>query len=64
MHYKERKPKVAHCASCRTALKGIPRLEMKKARKLGKTKKRPERAYGGMLCSKCSRRKLVEKARA
>jgi ribosomal protein L34E len=30
---------------------------------MAKTKKRPSRIYGGMLCSKCSREVLKQKAR-
>ena len=61
--YKKRIPKVAHCANCRTMLKGIPRLRPYKAMTIAKTKKRPERPYGGKLCSKCTRALLKTKVR-
>jgi len=32
--------------------------------KLAKTKKRPERPYGGNLCSKCMRSLMIDKARS
>jgi large subunit ribosomal protein L34e len=63
-HYEERKSKLPRCASCGVTLKGIPRLSASKGRHLGKTKKRPERPFGGMLCSACARRRLIQKARA
>lgn len=55
VHFKNRKPKVPKCANCGAALKGIPRALPAKLRNMPKTKKRPERPYGGKLCSKCSR---------
>lgn len=56
--YKRKTPKIAHCAECKTKLKGIPRLKANKAKNLAKTKKRPERPFGGVLCSKCMRIKI------
>ena len=61
--YKKGIPKIAHCANCRKALKGVPRLRPYKAMNLSKTKKRPERPYGGKLCSKCTRLLLKSKVR-
>ena len=63
IQYKKRAPKVSHCANCRDVLKGIPRLRPYKAMTTAKTKKRPERPYGGKLCSKCTRHSLKTKAR-
>lgn len=57
-HYKLRKPKAAHCGICGAVLKGVPRERPVKMRTLAKTKKRPERPFGGVLCSKCSRAKI------
>ena len=51
IHYKKRRPKIAHCATCKKPLKGIPRERPYIMHKLPKTKKRPERPYGGILCS-------------
>ncbi|MBW2985092.1 50S ribosomal protein L34e [Candidatus Woesearchaeota archaeon] len=61
--YKKRNPKIAHCADCKSELKGIPRLRPYKAMTIAKTKKRPERPYGGKLCSKCTRLLLKSKVR-
>jgi large subunit ribosomal protein L34e len=54
-HYKKEKPGVAKCAICKKPLHGVPRLNPLEMKKLPKTKKRPERPYGGNLCSKCMR---------
>ena len=63
LHYKERNPGKAMCSKCSGVLKGVPRERPLKMHKLPKTKKRPERPYGGNLCSKCMRNLIVEKAR-
>ena len=62
-HYEQRKPKAATCSRCGAKLKGVPRLRKNQIKKLGKTEKRPSRAYGGVLCSKCSRELIKQKAR-
>lgn len=63
IHYKYRKPKNAKCGECGAVLKGVPRERPYKMRKMAKSKKRPERPYGGTLCSKCARKLFVEKAK-
>ena len=40
---------------------GTPRDIPAKIKKLAKTEKRPERPYGGNLCSKCTRAKIKSK---
>ncbi len=62
-HYVKRKPNKAHCAVCGAVLKGVPRELPSKMRNLAKTEKRPERPYGGVLCSACMREKMKELAR-
>jgi len=62
-HYKERKPGKAKCSNCGGLLKGVPRERNLKMHKMPKTKKRPERPFGGNLCSKCTRSLIVEKVR-
>ncbi len=61
IHYKPRKPKIAKCASCKKPLHGIPRLIASKFKNLAKTKKRPQRPFGGNLCSKCSRKEIIKR---
>lgn len=60
---KRKKTGIARCASCGKILHGIPRLHSVKMRKLAKTKKRIERAFGGYYCTACSRELFREKAR-
>lgn len=63
VHYRRKKPKKAHCSKCGAILKGVPRERPYKLKKLAKTQRRPERPYGGVLCSGCMRRLFIEKAR-
>ena len=57
IRYEKRKPKQAKCAICGKPLHGVPR----ETRNLAKTKKRPERPYGGYLCSRCMREVIKQK---
>ena len=63
-HFRRKKPSKAHCAGCGDVLKGVPRERPTKMQNMPKTAKRPERAYGGVLCSKCSRALFKEKAKS
>ncbi len=63
VHYRARKPKKAHCAQCGVQLAGVPRGGPAAISKLPKTQKRPERPYGGVLCSGCTKRLLQLRAR-
>jgi large subunit ribosomal protein L34e len=63
IQYKRRKPSKAICGSCKLQLAGVPRELPRKMHNLPKTAKRPERPYGGVLCSACTRKLLQQKAR-
>ena len=63
VHFRRRKPSKAICATCKKQLAGVPRGLPSKIANLPKTAKRPERPYGGVLCSACTRNLLREKAR-
>ena len=63
IHYKRRKPGFAECSNCRAKLKGVPRARVFELRAIPKTAKRPERPFGGVLCSSCSRQKIISLAR-
>ncbi|MBI4452650.1 50S ribosomal protein L34e [Candidatus Woesearchaeota archaeon] len=63
IHFKRRKPKAPHCSNCGAVLKGIPRELPYKMRSMAKTKKRPERPFGGSLCSRCMRLEMIKRAR-
>jgi large subunit ribosomal protein L34e len=63
IHYERRKPKAASCPVTGEKLKGVPRELPSKMKNMPKTKKRPERPFGGVLSSKASRNILKNKAR-
>lgn len=54
----KRKPSMAKCANCGAPLHGTPRLKPIKLKRLPKSKRRPNRPYGGNLCSRCTRELL------
>ncbi len=56
IRYEKRRPSHARCAVCGKPLHGVPRLRPSEIRKLSKTERRPERPYGGYLCSECMRK--------
>ena len=63
-HYIKRKPQSAHCSVCGAVLMGTLRERPYKMMTTAKTKKRPQRPFGGVLCSKCSRLMIVSKSRS
>ncbi|MBI4450912.1 50S ribosomal protein L34e [Candidatus Woesearchaeota archaeon] len=63
-HYLRRKPAVAQCGNCGNKLQAVPRGLPYVLRNLSKTEKRPQRPYGGIFCSACSRNLFKRKARA
>ena len=63
IHFKKKKPGKAHCAECGSVLAGVPRESSLKMKNMAKTAKRPQRAFGGVLCSKCARKKIIDQAR-
>ena len=63
IRYKQRKPSAAHCGRCGAQLQGMPRVIPSKVAKLFKTQKRPERPFGGVLCSRCLRDTMKLEAR-
>ncbi|MBI1935132.1 50S ribosomal protein L34e [Candidatus Woesearchaeota archaeon] len=63
LQYKRRKHKAARCGSCGNVLHGAPRALPFQMKSLPKTKRRPERPYGGVLCSRCMRQEIVNKIR-
>lgn len=58
------RPGQASCGRCGAKLHGIPRMTPIEARHATKSSKRPERPYGGVLCSRCTRAELLGEARA
>ena len=62
-HFKKKKPSKHKCSNCGAELKGVPRERPYKRRTMPKSKKRPDRPFGGNLCSNCTRKRLIKKAR-
>lgn len=60
MHYRFRKPSKARCAVCKQVLLGVVNGRPSELRKVSKSEKRPERPYGGVLCSKCMRERIFD----
>ncbi|MHA1607648.1 MAG: 50S ribosomal protein L34e [Candidatus Freyarchaeota archaeon] len=60
-HYWRRTVRKYRCAVCGGVLHGCP--TSKEDEKLAKTKKRPERPYGGYLCHRCLRAMIKAKVR-
>ena len=64
LHYKKKKPSKHLCADCGKLLHAVPRARPYRIRKLPKSKKRPNRPYGGYLCSECARKIFKKEARS
>ena len=62
--YKKRKPSRAKCAVCKKSLLAVPSELPYKIKALSLSKRRPERPYGGLLCSKCAKAEIIKKARS
>ena len=61
--YKIRKPARATCALCEAKLHAVPKRKGVELKKLAKTERRPERKFGGVLCSNCTRAIIKFKTR-
>lgn len=61
--YKPRKPNKPRCGFCGAVLPGVAREKPSAMRNITKSSRRPERPYGGILCTKCSREEIKNKAR-
>jgi large subunit ribosomal protein L34e len=61
-HFRKRKNAKLTCHKCGIVLAGTKPATSKVA-KMSKSEKRPERPYGGVLCSKCMRALFIKKAR-
>ena len=63
VHYREQKPSKAVCGNCKKLLAGMPRERPGKLVAFSKSARRPQRPYGGVLCSACMRQKFRMTAR-
>ncbi len=58
-HFIKFRSSVARCAVCGKPLGGVRNYDNYRFKKLSKSKKRPNRYYGGYLCIQCLRNKLA-----
>lgn len=63
IHYERRKPSAAKCGKCGGVLKGVARGIAADVKRVPKSERRPERPYGGSLCSRCMRSVFAMRAR-
>lgn len=63
LHYKRKKPGILRCAVCKKPLRGVPKLEKTKLKKFPKSKRKVSRIYGGNLCHKCLKEKILSNTR-
>ncbi|MEK6903743.1 MAG: 50S ribosomal protein L34e [Nanoarchaeota archaeon] len=63
VQYRERRLGKAHCAWCGKTLIGVPQERPPEMKQIPRSQRRPERPYGGVLCSPCLRKAMIMKAR-
>jgi large subunit ribosomal protein L34e len=64
MHYARRKTGFAECGNCGSILQAVPRGRPSELRNMPKSAKRPERPFGGVLCSRCMRAEMKKRAQS
>jgi len=64
VHYSKKKPSKHVCAKCGKVLDAVPRGRPYEIRKLSKNQRRPNRPYGGMYCTNCTKQLFKEEARS
>ncbi len=62
-HYKKHGTSMKKCAGCGGAIKAIPRLRGPNIHKASKSKRRPNRIYGGYYCPSCLKKKIKSAVR-
>ena len=63
IQYRRRKNAKPQCATCGANLPGVARGTKNMVKALPRSARRPERPFGGKLCSACSRRAIIAKFR-
>lgn len=61
--YRKRKPAKALCSETKKPLHGVARATPGNLKKVPKSKRRPQRPYGGVLSSEAMRKKFKQKAK-
>ncbi len=64
MVFKKRKHSKQKCGNCGKHLGGTIRERPYKMRTTAKTKKRPTRKFGGVLCPECTKKELKKRIRS
>lgn len=64
LHYEKKKPKKARCSVNGMLLSGVARGNQVDISRLAKTKRRPQRPYGGCLSSRAMRELIIRKTRS
>ena len=62
-HYKHKMHGKHLCAICKNLVHGRPRGRPVEIKRLNKSARSPERPFGGMFCSNCSRHIIILRAR-
>jgi len=62
-HFKLRKPGFARCQATGVKLQGVARARPSDLKKITRSSRTPNRPYGGVLCSKAARAKIIALAR-
>jgi len=62
-HYRKERPSPAVCANCKKPLHGVPRERPIAFGRISRSNKRPERPFGGNLCSACMRQRIKDQSR-
>lgn len=60
IQYKKRKISKQTCRECGKVLPGTPHQIPSKTKNMAKTKRKPSRPYGGVLCSSCMRKEIMK----
>lgn len=60
-HYVKKRSGVPKCGACGRELPGVARGSPAEVARLAKSERKPERPYGGNLCSPCTRKLLKSK---
>merc|ERR1712002_257225 len=58
-HYQKKPGKAPKCGNCKVKLKGVASVRPHKLHRLSYRKKRVARSYGGNLCHKCVRERII-----
>ena len=56
----KKKANYPHCATCNRVLPGVARGTRVEVRRMSLSERKPNRPYGGQICSPCLRRKLIK----